>query len=210
MTTRHLIHDAGHCLRAAVPPVLTLGVLTATRAVLLASPRLSPSAESLLQLAWHCTIVAGGSWLVVSLCWAASRPWRDRRASKRLQHLRDLATEPNRALVHVTTVFGSNTAGQHAIVVNVATGISYRVWIPEMDIPVGAFAVLERSDSGVRHIAALLARRVEAAHRHESRREPPGTSVEPGEPPSQAGENTAATALISEIEAFLKGSTEGR
>lgn len=186
-----------------------LGILTATRSLLPPSPTLSGT-DGLLADVLYVATAAAAMWLVAAVCWAASRPLRDRRASQRLQHLRDLATEPNRALVHVTTVFWSITAGQHAIVVNVSTGIPYRVWIPEMDIPVGAFAVLERSDHGVRQIGALLARGVEAAHRHESRRESPGTSEGLDELPSQAGNNTAATALISEIEAFLRGSTEGR
>lgn len=203
MTTRHLLHDAGHCLRFAAPPALALGVLTATRSVLHSSPTLSLSAaDSLLQLAWQVAIVVAGSWLVASLCWTASRPWRDRRASQRLRHLRDLAAEPNRALVHLQTTVWTAAAGQHAMVVNVATGVLHRVWIAEMTVPQGAFVVLERTNPGVRLIAHIDAQVLEAAHRHERRSvcAPVRTPVDAG----LVGEPGDSARLIREVEAFLQ------
>lgn len=169
MTTRHLLHDAGHCLRVAAPPVLALAVLTATRSLFFANQRLPLSAADSLQLASHGAIVAAASWLVASLCWSAARPWRDRRASQRLRHFRDLAAEPNRALVHLQTTVWSGAAGQHSIVVNVATGVPHRVWIAEMAVPIGAFVVLERADSGVSVLDWMNARQVKGAHRYERR-----------------------------------------
>lgn len=202
MATRHLIHDAGHCLLAAAPPVLALAVLTATRSLFFASQRLPLSAaDSLLQLAWQGTIVAAASWLVASLCWAASRPWRDRRASQRLQHFRDLAAEPNRALVHLQTTAWSGAAGQHSIVVNVATGVLHRVWLPEMTVPIGAFVVLERTNSGVSIVDWVNPRRVKEAHRYE-RRHP--LAHDPRDCDVEQERRDEVLQLIEETEQYLR------
>lgn len=180
MTTRHILRDAGHCLRVAALPMLALGVLTAARSMLHTSPPL-PTADGLL-LAWHVANVAAALWLVASVCWSAARPWRDRRASQRLRHFRDLAAEPNRALVHLQTTVWSGAAGQHSIVVNVATGVLHRVWLPEMTVPIGAFVVLERTNSGVSIVGWMNARRVKGAHHYERRhplaRDPRGCDVD--------------------------------
>lgn len=201
MTTRHLLQDAGHCLRAAVPAVLTLGVLTAMRSVFPASPTLGASAGALL-LACHVATVAAGSWLVAAVGWAASRRWRDGRASRRLHHLRDLAAEPNRALVHLQTTLWSAAAGQHAVVVNVATGIQHRVWIAEMTVPIGAFVVLERTHHGAVVIGMMHARAVEAAHRHARRHSVTSDPLNVNVPPPEPRDDVLQ--LIEETEQYLR------
>lgn len=205
MTTRNLLHDAGHCLRAATPPLLTLAVLTATRTVLVASP--TPlAADGLLLPVLGAAFAAAAVWLVTAVCLAATRPLRDRRASQRLQHLRDDAIGPNHALVHVRTIVWSSAAGQQAVVVNVATGVLHRVWIPEVTVPIGAFVVLERIHDGARVVDMLHARVVESAHRHEARA--PATRgvqeevLSPGR--SYATREDGAKTLIDEVEAYLK------
>lgn len=170
------------------------------RSVLPASPTLGASAGALL-LAFHVATFAAGSWLVASVCWAASRPWRDGRASQRLRHLRDLAAEPNRALVHLQTSVWSGAAGQHFIVVNVATGVLHRVWLPEMTVPIGAFVVLEGTDSGVSVVDWMNARRVKEAHRYE-RRHP--VARDPRDCDVEQERRDEVLKLIEETEQYLR------
>lgn len=199
MTTRHRLHDASHCLLSAAPPALALGVLTAARSMLHMSPPL-PTADGLL-FAWQVAIVAAGLWLVASVCWSAARPLRDRRASQRLQHLRDLAAEPNRALIHLQTTVCSGAAGQQAVVVNVATGVLHRVWIAEMTVPIGAFVVLERTDSGVSVVDWMNARRVKEAHRY-ARRHP--LARDPRDCDVDQERRDEVLQLIEETEQYLR------
>ncbi len=198
MTIRHLLHDAGRCLRAAAPPVLVLGLITALRTV---DPAVA-TLDRCLGLALQAATVASALWLVVAMTWAAARPWRDRRAHERLDHLRDLAGEGDRALVHVKTTIWSTAAGERTIVLNIATGGLHRVWLPETTVPVGAFAVLEHTNRGVRVIAHMDAHVVEAAHRHERRSvcAPLRTSVDAG----LGGKPGDPARLIREVEAFLQ------
>lgn len=199
MTTRHILHDAGHCLRVAALPMLALGVLTAARSMLHTSPPL-PTADGLL-LAWQVAIVAAALWLVASVCWSAARPWRDRRASQRLRHFGDLAAEPNRALVHLQTTVWSGAAGQHSIVVNVATGVLHRVWLPGMTVPIGAFVVLERTNSGVSIVDWMNPRRVKEAHRYE-RRHP--LAHDPRDCDVEQERRDEVLQLIEETEQYLR------
>jgi len=201
MTTRHLIHDAGHCLSVAAPPAVALGVLTATQFVL-TSPTLS-AADGGLLLAWHVAIAAAALWLVASVCWAATRPRRDRGAFQRLQQLRDLTAESNRALVHLQTTVWSAAAGQHAVVVNVETGIPYRVWLPEIRVPIGAFVVLERRNSGVSVVDWMDAHQVVEAHRHEKRH--PVTDDRGDVSILEREDRSDARQLVEEIQQYLMG-----
>lgn len=128
MNKRQVLLDVAHCLRAAAAPLLTLGALTLTRTAHLGNSA-STIIDQLLALARQGAISATLLWLIVALLWAATRPGRDRRAFQRLQHLREIATPPDRALVHVQATVWSSTAGQHVVVVNVATGLTHRVWV---------------------------------------------------------------------------------
>lgn len=204
MTIQHFLHDAGHCLRVASPPVLVLGLLTAVRTV--EPPLMS---EGVLGIAWQAATVASTASLVVALAVAAVRPRRDRRARERLEHLRDLAAEPNRALVHVQTTIWSTAAGQHAVVVNIATGILYRVWLQTTWLPTGGFAVLEQRGGAVFVVDWMDACSVQAAQRHLCR------SVgarEVEQPRKEAPPVTAlaedALQLIAETENYLRNHSQ--
>jgi len=202
MTTQHLLRDTGHCLRAAAPPLLALSVLAATPSLLAGT---LSSLDGLLLPAWWVAIVASVLWFVAATCWAATRPGRDRRACERLQLLRGLAGESNRALVQIQTTVFNAAAGQHAVVMNVGTGTLHRVWLPETAVPIGAFVVLEHADHGVRVIGRLSAPSVEAAHRHERRTRAirvPDRAGSPGRNP--ALQTDAAVTLIDEVEAYLR------
>ncbi|NCD18858.1 MAG: hypothetical protein EOL89_02575 [Actinobacteria bacterium] len=208
MTTRQLLHDAGHCLRAAAPPLFAVGVLAAIRSVL-GSGTLS-SIDGLLMLTLRAAIAASVMWLVAAACWAATRPWRDRRVHKQLQRLRDFAVEQNRVLVHIQTTIWSSAAGQHTVVLNIATGTLHRVWLSETTVQLGAFAVLEHTRTGVHVIDCMHARGVEQAHRHERHQALSGTTPRHEDPKVQPGDNDTPSPLVLEIEAFLRGSADSR
>jgi hypothetical protein len=205
VTIRHLLHHAGHFLRAAAPPVVVLGLLTAVRTV---EPALV--SDGVLGISWLAAAVASTAWLLIALAVAAARPRRDRRAHERLQQFRHLATQPDHALVQVQTTVWSTVAGQHAVVLNIVTGALHRVWLPETTVPVGAFAVLQRTGDGARVVARLSARSVEAAHRCERRTVRPADARRHEDREMQSEANEAPSPLILEIEAFLKGSADSR
>ncbi len=130
MTVRHLLHDAGHGLRVAAPPVLALSVLALARPTQGAA--LTPAGVGdLLLVAWRTAMLGTLLWFLVAVVWAATRPLRDRSAFQRLQHLRERATGPDRVLVHVQTIVWSSAAGQQVVVVNVVTGVTSRIWLSD-------------------------------------------------------------------------------
>lgn len=204
MTTRHRLRDAGHCFRAAAPPLLALSVLALARATQ-GEPPAPRGVGELILLAWWAAVLGTLVWFLTTVIWAAFRPLRDRRAFQRLQHLREIATDPDRALVHVQTVVWSSTAGQDVVVVNVATGSPHRVWLPETTVPIDAFAVLERALGGESLVDWMKAHHVEAGHRHE-RREATShpTRVKTDESFCVNVECEVARLLTEEIERYLK------
>lgn len=204
MNSRQVLLDGAHCLRTAAAPLLTLGVLALARTLHTESPSLA-GIDELLLVAWRAAVIATLLWFLVALIWAVTRPRRDRRAFQRLQHLRQMAAPPDRALVHVQTTVWNSTAGEYVVVVNVATGGTFRVWLPETKVPVGAFVVLERTDSGVSVVDWLSTAQVDAGHRHEQRIDaggiPRGSRETELHEPLDHG---AALRLIEETERFLK------
>lgn len=191
--------DVTHVLRVVTIPGFILGAVTCG-ARWWASHEVLPSPTALPLVLW-----ASGVWLLVAMCWSASRPRRDRPAAQRLQRLRAEASGPDGALVHLHTTVWASTAGQHAVVVNVATGVTRRLWLPEANIPVGAFVLLEHRDGRAIIVDWIAPRVIEAAHRHERRArklQPPSCQRLDLAPEPSAGE--ASGPLISEIEEYLK------
>ena len=164
MITKPSSRDLRRVLRAAAPPLLTLGTLLAVGEV----SYLDAWSETVETSRLVATFVAG-TWLAVTTAMTGYRTRSDAYAHRRLQELRDCAQSPGRALVHVETVAWRSQAGQHAVVVNVATGYRYRLWLPEADLPDGAFAVVEQRVVGVAVLDWVGRREVRAAHRHERR-----------------------------------------
>lgn len=123
-----------------------------------------------------------------------------------IPQLREIATVPDRALVHVQTIVWNSAAGQHVAVVNVATGVTSRIWLSETTVAVGSFVVLERTDGGACALEWMRAHQVQAGHRHEQRdvaHRP--RIVEPRMHLLERGHREAAKQLIAETEQFLKG-----
>lgn len=205
MTTRHLLHDAGHCFHVVAPPLLALSALTLAGTT--QGETLAPAGVGeVVFVAWRAAVLGTLLWFIVAAIWAATRPLRDRRAFQRLQHLREIATVPDRALVHVQTIVWNSAAGQHVAVVNVATGVTSRIWLSETTVAVGSFVVLERTDGGACVLEWMSAHQVEAGHRHEQRRVAHRPcSVEPRMQLLEREDREAALQLIAETEQFLKG-----
>jgi len=203
VTTRGLLEAAGHCLCAAALPALSFGLLTAVDA---AHPggAASASLADLLGTVRRVGLLACALWLAAAISWAATRPWRDCRALQRLKQLRDLAAQPDHALVQVQTTIWTTAAGQHAVVLNIATGALHRVWLPETKVPIGAYCVLERTLHGVRVIDLMTDRSVAAAHRHERGRHADGGTSAHTKPARHVEQPDDAAVLIDEVEKYLE------
>lgn len=192
--------DLRHLLRIAAPPLLTLGVLLVVGEVSALG-----AWTTTLETSRRVATVLAGLWLVLAIGVAAHKTKRDERAHQRLQQLRDAAQERGRALVHVQTEVWSSGAGQHVVVVNIATGHRYGLWLPEVHVPTGAFALVEQRDLGVAVIGWAAQRTVDAAHRHEHRRPSPrNRSVHVRTSVDGPDDRDGARRLIEETEQFLK------
>lgn len=184
--------DLRRVLRFAAPPLLIFGALLAVGELSLLDVRITAFETSQLM----ATVVAG-AWLAVATGMTVFRTRREVHAHRRLQGLREAAQTPGRALVHVEAVTWRSPAGQHAVVVNVATGYRYRLWLPEADLPGGAYAVIEQRVVGVVVLHWVGRREVGAAHRHEHRH-PVLVAVADPEAKDDARQ------LIEETERFLR------
>lgn len=201
MRTARFLADAGRLLWAAAPPVLVLTAIT-----LIGPSRLRDHSPATLEaatvLGWRAATIATAVWFCVAVGWAGTRPWRDRRAAHQLERLRAAAQAPGRALVQVRTVVWSSEAGQHVAVVNVATGHTHRLWLPEVTLPVDAYAVVEQRDGGVAMVDWADAQRVEAAHRHERRHSVTSDAVDLNLPAQEHHDDVLQ--LIEETEQYLR------
>lgn len=179
-------------LRIAAPPVLTLGALLVVGEV-------SPLGvwTTSLETSQRVAAVLAGLWLVLATGVEVHRTKRDAHAHQRLQQLRDAAQARGRALAHVEAVAWRSQAGQHAVVVHVGTGYRYRLWLPEADLPDGAYAVIEQRGVGVAVLDWVGRREVRAAHRHERRH--PALEADADREVRQD-----ARRLVEETEQFLK------
>lgn len=185
-------------LRAAAPPLLILGALLAVGEV----SDIDAWAKT-VETSWLVAAAVAAAWLAVATGMTVYRTRRDGHAHRRLQGLRDAAQTPGRALVHVEAVAWRSRAGQHAFVVNVATGYRYRLWLPEVDLPDGAYAVIEQCVVGVIVIDWVGPRTVDAAHRHQ-RRQPAHIDRPHGVAAAETERLDDAGQLITEVETYLK------
>jgi len=191
--------DLRPLLRSAAPPLVFLGVLLAFGELSFEEPRTESAETSLLVGSLGAAV-----WLLAAVVVTGCRLRREMLAHQRLQELRDRTQASGRALVHVQTVVSSSGAGQHAVVVNVATGFQYRLWLPEVNLPIGAYAVIEQRAVGVAVIDWVGPRTVDAAHRDEQR-VPAHIDIEPRSAGAAETEQLDdAHQLITEVETYLK------
>lgn len=184
--------------RAAAPPLLISGALLAVGDLSVRDDWMTTFEISRLLAA-----AVAGAWLTVATAMTVHRTRRDMHAHRRLQGLRDAAQTSGRALVHVEAVAWRSRAGQHTVVVNVATGYRYRLWLPEADLLDGAYAVIEQRVVGVVVLDWIGHRTVEAAHRHERRHPAQEDSVHV-RPSGDFEDRDDARRLVEETEQFLR------
>lgn len=200
MRTRSTSRVVRQFLPIAVPPLLLLGALLAVGELSVLETWMKTADASRL-----VTTVAACLWLVAAIVVTGCRMRRDTRAHRRLQALREAAQVSGRALVHLQTVVWSSSAGQHAVVVNVASGHRYRLWLPEVHLPIGAFALLERAGNGARVVDLLGAQVIEAAHHYE--RYARATRAVVAEDPLHRAvprQHDSVDTLVHEVEEYLK------
>lgn len=199
MSTKISSRDVRHLLRVAAPPGLTIGVLLVIGELSFLDAWTSTFATT-RRVATALAVL----WFFVSTGTAGYRTRRNASANQRLQQLRAAAQAPGRALVEVLTVGWSSGAGQHVVVVNIATGHRYRLWLPEVPLPIGAFVVVEQRDHGVAVIDWAAQCTVDAAHRHERRYPTRGSSVHVRASVDYPEDEDDARRLIEETEQFLR------
>jgi len=199
ITTHSSSLDPRPVLRAAALPLLFLGALLAVEELSFLDPW-TETAETSRLVAMLGTAV----WLLTAVAVTVCRLRRDTLAHQRLQELRDRSQASGRALVYVQTVVSSSSAGQHAVVVNVATGHRYRLWLPEVDLPIGAYVVIEQRVIGLAVLDWAGSRQVGAAHRYERRHPAREDSVKVPPGGDDSEDRGDARRLIEETEQFLR------
>jgi len=170
MVTLLLIEVRRYVRATAAPGLVLAAVLIAPGVIDRASASLSPAADRVVVAAWACALAAVVARLIRAIVVAALQPRRDRRASERLQVLRDRSHAPGHMLVAIQHVTWIGTAGQRVHALDVTRGTLHDLWLSEVALPVGSFAVLDLTMDPVRVIDWLDARAVAKARRHDSLR----------------------------------------
>ena len=117
-----------------------------------------------------CGLLAALAWLGRNALTSAREPHGDQRAADRLQVLRYRAAQhPGHLLVAIHDVLWVGPAGQRVHAVDVARGVVHDVWLPEVALPIGAFAVLDVTANPVRVVDWLDRAVLASARRHEAR-----------------------------------------
>jgi len=170
MVTLLLIEVRRYLRATAAAGLVLVAVLIAPGVIDHASPALPPAAGPVVVAAWVCALAAAVAWLIRSVVVAALQPRRDRHASERLQVLRDRSHGPGHMLVAIQHVPWVTAAGQQVHALDVTRGAVHDVWLSEVALPVGSFAVLDLTTDPVRVVDWLDARAVGRARRHDSLR----------------------------------------
>lgn len=118
---------------------------------------------------WSVAGLAGFAWLVVAIVRAARQPALDAEAADHLQSLRDRAIIDRHDLVEIHHTRWATQAGQHAVAVNICTGAVGDVWLPEVHLPDGSFALLARDGKSAALAAWASPEQVTATHRYRRR-----------------------------------------
>jgi hypothetical protein len=154
---------------------------------------------------WVCGVLAALAWLGRNALTAVRGPCGDERAADRLQVLRNRAAQiPGHRLVAIHAVLWVGPAGQRVHAVDVVGGVVYDVWLPEVALPVGAFAVLDVASGAVRVVDWLDRAVLASARRHETRALARRRALAHREERTAARrERTDARTLVQEAERLL-------
>jgi hypothetical protein len=164
--TRWVLVEVRRFARAMAAPALVVAVVTLTGVGLIRVGVVGAAAAA----AWISGLIAALAWLGRNALTAARGPRSDERAADRLQVLRNRAAQkPGRLLVAIHDVLWVGPAGQRVHAVDVARGVVHDIWLPEVALPVGAFAVLDATISPARVVDWLDSAVLASARRHETR-----------------------------------------
>ena len=120
--------------------------------------------------AWSLAVLAMFAWLAVSLVRAARQPARDAEAADHLQSLRDRAIIEGHDLVEIHRTLWASQAGQQALSVNITTGQVSELWLPEVRLPDGSFAMITTTAGGHTNIVGWAdPDQIASAHRDRHR-----------------------------------------
>ncbi|MBK8468249.1 MAG: hypothetical protein IPL45_00190 [Actinomycetales bacterium] len=215
MTIRLLRYETRRYAAAARGPLLVLLVLLVLLALSVARPVVDglltgppggqlPVAPAggvvtyLLGTLGSVAVLAGSAWLGAAIVRAAPQPGRDAEAAGHLQSLRDRAVIEGRDLVEIDTRWATQ-AGQQAVAINVCTGAVGDVWLPEVRLPDGAFALLARDGESAAIAAWASPEQVTATHRHQR----PVAVRKPSR--GQRHSDKDGRAMVAEAEALVRG-----
>jgi len=168
MVTLLLIGARRYLRATAAPGLAVVAVLIVPGVLDGASPPLPAATERVFVVGWVCALAAVGTWLMRSVVVAALQPRRDWRASEHLQVLRDRSHAPGHMLVAIQHVTWIGAAGQQVHAMDVTRGTLHDLWLSEVALPVGAFAVVDLTADPIRLIDWLDARTVVLARRHDA------------------------------------------
>jgi len=169
MVTLLLIEVRRFVRATAAPGVVLVAVLIAPGVLDSASGDLPPSAHRVVIAAWVCALAASVAWLLSAVVAAALQPHRDRRASKRLQVLRDRAHAPGHVLIAIQHVTWIGVAGQRVHALDVTRGTLHDLWLSEVGFPVGSFVVLDLIADPVQVVDWSPPRLISSARCHDAR-----------------------------------------
>lgn len=205
MVTLLLIEVRRYVRAVAAAGLALVAVLLAPGVLDRAWTALPPAADRVVVQAWVCALAAVVAWLIRAVVAATLQPRRDRHASERLQVLRDRSHAPARMLVAIQHVTWIGAAGQRVNALDVTRGTLNDLWLSEVALPVGSFAVLDLTTDPIRVIDWLDARAVVRARRHDAlkaaRKQQRSRSAERA---SDRRERAAVAQVIQEAERLLK------
>lgn len=199
--TRCVLVEVRRFARATAAPALAAAVITVTGVGLIQVGVVGAAAAA----AWICGLIAALAWLGRNALTEARGRGRDERAADRLQVLRNRAAQyPGHLLVSIHDVVWVGPAGQRVHAVDVARGVVHDVWLPEVALPIGAFAVVDVTANPVRVVDWLDRAVLASARRHETRTSVRRRALAHREERTAARrERTAAQTIVQEAERLL-------
>lgn len=155
-------------VRATAAHVIVVAAILSAGRVLdglsIADPPLTETAAAV----WVGALAAALVWLRRAVVVAAIQPRRDSRASERLQALRDRAQAPGHTMLAIQHVAWTGAAGQRVHALDITHGTVHDLWLSEVALPVGSFAVLDLTADPVRVVDWLDHSAVARASRHDA------------------------------------------
>lgn len=203
--TREVLTELRRYVRATAAPFTVVAAILSARRLLDGFPITAAPLTEAAAAVWVGALSAAVAWLVRAIVVAVLQPRRDRRASERLQAIREHSHAPGHALLAIEHVAWIGAAGQRVHALDVRHGTVHDLWLSEVALPVGSFAVFDLTADPLRvidwldHPTVARARGHDAlaAARQQRRARRPNRAV-------ARRERDAAAAVIEEAERLLR------